>query len=153
VHFPRLDKPCAIRPLFASSARSTMNVDVADPLALAEVMAGLWTAVRPAGPDVRRDVLIQEMVTVAMVGTAVSRQRSQFDVMTTAETNLDLPQLGRWGKTETTAPLYAQRLQKLLAGVRRTFGQGDWQVSWVDDGRVCWLIQVEAISETDEYPP
>jgi hypothetical protein len=36
-----------------------------------------------------------------------------------------------------------QRLQQLLRGVRRTFGQGNWQIDWLDDGRICWLIQID----------
>ncbi|MCZ7668469.1 MAG: hypothetical protein M5U34_15385 [Chloroflexi bacterium] len=43
-------------------------------------------------------------------------------------------------------PPYAQRLQKLLRGIRRTFGQGSWQVDWLDDGEICWVVKVEKLS-------
>jgi hypothetical protein len=30
----------------------------------------------------------------------------------------------------------------LLRGARRTFGDDDWMIEWIDDGRICWLIQI-----------
>lgn len=144
VHFPHLDKPCAIRPLFERPVPARLPVNVSDPDALADSIAACWTAVLPAGTQTRRDILIQEMVAGEMAGTAVTQPETSVDLITVNENELDLPRLGRWGKTDHGQAAYLQRLQKLLNGVRRTFGDQPWQISWIDDGRVCWLIQLES---------
>jgi hypothetical protein len=33
----------------------------------------------------------------------------------------------------------------LLRGVRRSLGQGDWQIVWADDGHICRLRAVYPI--------
>ena len=38
------------------------------------------------------------------------------------------------------------RLQTLLKDIRRTFGPGDWDIEWADDGRRCWLVQLRPIT-------
>lgn len=146
VRFPRLDKRCAVRPLFARPANTQLNVDVNQAETLATVLAELWTAVLPTGPEARRDILIQEMVNAHISGTAVTRPNTTQDTVTSNDQSFNLPRLGRWGKTDRSQPEFGQRLQKLLRGVRRTFGKDAWQISWVDDGRDCWLIQVQAIN-------
>jgi hypothetical protein len=53
-----------------------------------------------------------------------------------------LPLLG-WGKRPLASlPPFARRLQQLLRGVRRALGDGNWEITWLDDGRDCWLVQV-----------
>jgi hypothetical protein len=146
VRFPRLAKPCALRPLFEVTTSPHLNVDVNDPIILAAALAQLWTAVLPCGPEARRDVLIQEMVAVEKGGTAVTSLSSQVDAITSNGTSITLPKLSRWQKPAANVPPHAQRLQKLLAGVRRTFGAAGWQISWADDGRDTWLLQVTAVA-------
>ncbi len=41
---------------------------------------------------------------------------------------------------------FALRLQRLLHDVRRTFGLGDWDIEWADDGIRCWLVQIRPIT-------
>jgi len=146
VRFPRLDKPCAVRPLFSLPAKTQLNVNVNDAETFASHLAELWTAALPAGPEARRDILIQEMVEVNVSGTAVTQPNSETDQITTPELSHNIPKLSRWQKSEITTPTYRQRVQKLLSGVRRSFGNEGWQISWVDDGRDCWLIQVESLA-------
>ena len=146
VRFPQLEKLCVVRPLSARPAPPHVDIQMNHAQTLATVLAEVWTAVLPAGPQARRDVLIQEMVSAKITGTAVTRAVETEDQVTTNEGTTNLPRLGRWGKTDPKQPAYGQRLQKLLDGVRRTFGQSGWRVSWADDGRICWLIQVESLS-------
>lgn len=139
VRFPQLDKPCAVRALFTAAAPTCLNVNVADAAALAATLCRLWTAAH----DAHCDVLVQEMVDAALQGTAVSPQSTAVDIITAGDTTFHLPQLSRWQRPEPDAPAHRQRLQKLLRGLRRTFGKGDWQITWADDGRVCWLLQIK----------
>lgn len=150
VRFPQLDKPCALRPLFGpSEAKATphLAVNVADPINLGAALCQLWSAISP-GEDVRRDLLIQEMVAIGVEGTAVTASHSLADTVSTGDQVITLPQLGRWPRPDTTLPAHLRRLQQLCRGLRRTFGGGEWQVHWADDGRVCWLLQVQTLRST-----
>jgi hypothetical protein len=145
VRFPQLDKPCAIRPLFARTVAPIppcLNVPVTNAQALADVLCGLWTAALPASEETRHDVLIQEMVDGEVEGTAVSPPTSQTDTITINGQTMELSRPGLWQRPEPGTPVYLSRLQKLLWGIRHTFGKGAWRVDWVDDGRICWLLQI-----------
>jgi pyruvate,water dikinase len=88
-----------------------------------------------------------EMVTAELAGTAltgpgVAGARVTVTMSPTGKQSLVLPPLGTWQRPSPHLPAYAQRLQQLLRGLRRTFGQGDWGVAWADDGRICWMLQV-----------
>ncbi|MCP4360965.1 MAG: hypothetical protein GY796_23405 [Chloroflexi bacterium] len=147
VRFPHLDKPCAIRPLFGRTLAISpqLNIDMNDSAVLAAALVDLWTAVLPHEETTGHELLVQEMVAAEVIGTAVSHVQTATDTITTPTDSLTLPHLGRWQKPAAAAPDHIQRLQKLLRGVRRTFGNGDWEVTWGDDGRVCWLLQIQAI--------
>ena len=54
-----------------------------------------------------------------------------------------IDRLRAFQRTSGEMPPFARRLQKLLRGVRRTFGRGDWCIEWADDGEICWLVQVQ----------
>ena len=45
-------------------------------------------------------------------------------------------------QVDQSLPIYVQRLQYLLSGIRRTLGKGDWTIEWIDDGEICWLVQI-----------
>jgi hypothetical protein len=62
------------------------------------------------------------------------------------ESQIALPQLGRWQRPDDSLPPHAQRLQMLLRGLRRTFGDSGWEIEWVDDGRICWLWELSALN-------
>lgn len=144
VRFPQLDKPGIIRPLFTgvdAAVPPQFAVHMADPVALAAALGQLWQAAPPDDIS-RHDLLIQEMVAIEMEGTAVTATNRPTDTITFADTSIDLPQLTGWQRPDATLPGHLRRLQQLLRGARRTFGSGVWQVQWMDDGRVCWLLHI-----------
>ncbi|GIK56697.1 MAG: hypothetical protein HND44_08595 [Chloroflexi bacterium] len=144
VRFPQLDKPGIIRPLFTDADTAVsppFAVLMADPVALAAALGQLWQAAPPDDTS-RHDLLIQEMVAIEVEGTAVTASNHPADTITVANTSFDLPQLTGWRRPTAARPDHLRRLQQLLRGVRRTFGAGEWQVQWMDDGRVCWLLHI-----------
>ncbi|MCL4267030.1 MAG: hypothetical protein KJ069_27875 [Anaerolineae bacterium] len=144
VRFPQLDKPCIIRPLFTdveTAVSPQFAVPMADPVALAAALGQLWQAAPPDDTG-RHDLLIQEMVAIAVEGTAVTTTDHLTDAVSYLDKAIDLPQLSGWQRPDPALPGHLRRLQQLLRGVRRTFGAGEWQVHWMDDGRVCWLLAV-----------
>jgi hypothetical protein len=159
IHFPRFDQPAILRPAFsalaqeqqpiASAAKS--HVDMNDPDELARVLGSVWSVSPYSEVPFRRDVLVMEMVTGEMGGTAVTTKLSTTadtpaDQITTPDNTLEIPQLtGFFPRTNGRLPAYAQRLQKLLRGIRRTFGEGAWQVDWLDDGEICWVMKVSEL--------
>jgi len=154
VHFPRLTVPLIVRAAFSLAGAAQFadplfapqrSVQPADPAQLAQALCRVWSSARgPVG--LRRDVLLTEMVAVEIGGTAVTDGNAPDHVIChppgTAPTPLELPLLGRFARPDSSLPPFARRLQMLLRGVRRTFGAGNWQVDWLDDGRICWLIQI-----------
>lgn len=141
VRFPQLDKPCLIRPLFGTAVPAQLPLNMSDPVALAAAFELLWQAA-PAGEESRHDLLVQEMVAIEVEGTAVTAAHHPTDTLTFADQSLVLPQLTGWQRPDAALPDHLRRLQQLLRGVRRTFGAGQWRIQWMDDGRVCWLLEV-----------
>ena len=157
VRFPRLDKPVMVRAAFSLDGAAQAGdplyapqraIHFTDPAQLAAGLQRVWSlAGAPAA--LRRDVLVMEMVNEEMAGTAVttpdSPDRVTYRALTSAPESLELPQLGRFARATASLSPFAQRLQMLLRGVRRSFPAGTWQIDWLDDGRVCWIIQVKSI--------
>lgn len=150
VRFPRLSHETAVRAAFSTpdgaalSSALRLHVDPEDAAALTAALCAVWSGATDAA--VRRDVIIQEMVQTAVSGTAVSRADAVTDEATATQgmaAALALPRLSRWERPLADLPPYAQRLQMLLRGVRHTFGHDDWRISWADDGRICWLLQLQ----------
>ncbi|MCB8984736.1 MAG: hypothetical protein H6659_12985 [Ardenticatenaceae bacterium] len=157
IRFPRLDAPAIIRAAFSvDGAALTADpryapqraVHLDDPAQLARGLCRVWSSAAAAG--LRRDVLLMEMIAAEIEGTAVTTANAPDPVTSQAANaspeTITLPQLGRFGRPDAALPPFAQRLQMLLRGVRRTFGGGVWQVDWLDDGRICWIIQLHARS-------
>lgn len=155
VRFPQLDKPIALRTAFSADSQPAtlppavcLNVDSQDPAQLAAALQKAWAAAGACPETVRRDLLLLEMVTAKTAGTAVLQPEGVADQIAVsvnsdaAKAVSELPQLKRWQRSQPALPLYAQRLQQLLRGVRRTFGDAVSQVEWLDDGHVCWLLQL-----------
>lgn len=153
IRFPQLEAPVILRAAFSLDGASQpadpvgapqRNVRLTDPAQLAAGLQRVWSLA--AAPDeLRRDVLVMEMVAAQAWGTAVTAA-DMPDTVTimapdAAPNTLTLPPLGRFGRPPADLPPHIQRLQMLLRGARRTFGAGTWQIDWLDDGRVCWLIQ------------
>jgi pyruvate,water dikinase len=141
VRFPQLDKPCIIRPLFGTAVSPQLHLNMSDPVALAVAFGQLWQAA-PAGEESRHDLLVQEMIAIQVEGTAVTAAHQPTDTITYAGNTITLPQLTGWRRPDAAQPHQLRRLQQLLRGVRRTFGAGEWQVQWADDGRICWLLTI-----------
>lgn len=154
IRLPRFDRPMILRAAFSaltdaqqpvpSAAKS--GVAMNDPETLAQALSSIWSGPPSAEAAFRRDVLVMEMVQ-GEKGTAVTTQPSAdttpTDTITTHGNTLEIPQLtGFFPRTDSTLPPAAQRLQKLLNGIRRTFGAGIWQVDWLDDGKICWVVKV-----------
>ncbi|MCB8945010.1 MAG: hypothetical protein H6658_14765 [Ardenticatenaceae bacterium] len=137
VRFPQLEKPVVVQPLFATT--SVSHIQFTEPGQLACSLCEVYSA---KAEDVRRDVVVMEMVEAVVGGTAVTAASQATDTFTTNEQSLTLPQLGIFQSASAAVPPFAQRLQKLLRGVRRTFGKGQWAINWADDGEVCWLTQI-----------
>ena len=158
IRFPRFDQPMVVRAAFSTIAHeqrpvmsaAKFDVDMNDPDELARALCNVWSVSPHSEIAFRRDVLVMEMVAAGAVvstevvnGTAVTDSESTTDQITIQDNSLELPQLtGFFPRTDSSLPSYAQRLQKLLRGIRRTFGQGSWQIDWLDDGEICWVMKV-----------
>ncbi len=134
IRFPQMDKPVVVRAADASPSPQP-GVDFTDPNQLSQSLCEFWSSAPDNG---RRDALIMEMVTRGEAGTAVTRHNDKTDHIPP----LTLTQLRAWQRPSPKLPAHIRRLQQLLRGVRRTFGKGDWAIDWVDDGRICWLLQI-----------
>ena len=149
IHFPKLDHPTAVRALFAAPPQ--LNCNVTNPQHLSHALCTLWSAIRLEPDTVRRDILLMKMVTADKWGTAVSHPHNPADQTTypssNGSSNLTLTKLTFWQTPDKSIPLYAQRLQMLLRGIRRTLGQAAWQIEWLDDGHICWLMQVTRLTD------
>ena len=153
IRFPRLDAPVILRAAFSLDGAPQpgdpvgapqRDVRLTEPAQLAAGLQRVWSAA-DAPEGLRRDVLVMQMVDAQAGGTAVTAADIP-DTITTlapdaAPNTLTLPPLSRFGRPSAELPPYVQRLQMLLRGARRTFRAGTWQIDWLDDGRVCWLIQ------------
>lgn len=145
VRFPRLDNPVAVRSCFPVDlpGQAYLNIPADDPQKIANAFENIWTAALTR-ENTTQDVLIMEMVDVKIGGTAVtdsSAENDQYSVI--GERHSDLPRAGWFGRYKGDLPDYGRRLQKLLSGVRRTLGKGRWEVTWGDDGRICWVLQIK----------
>lgn len=148
----------ALRPA-ASRSTSALYVSTDDPAALADTLAAVWRS----GNGVRRDMLIMRSVDAVHIGVAMLQEDVEDDLVEAVEAveafagasaaavrRLAVPRLRHsWDRAHrgvdqwrTPLPPWAMRLGRLLRGVRRVVGRGDWEVEWADDGRVCWLLQV-----------
>jgi hypothetical protein len=159
IRFPRFDQPVILRAAFSAltdeqqpvHSAAKRGVDMNDPDELARALGSVWSVSPDPGVGFRRDVLVMEMIAGEMVGTATSAKLSAgvtlTDLVTIPNDTFEIPQLtGFFPLTDSSLPPYAQRLQKLLRGIRRTFGQGSWQVDWLDDGEICWVMKVADLS-------
>jgi len=164
VRFPRLDNPVAVRSAFSfdqtgdqsqTESTSKLSVDFTDPIQLTNALCDVWNSACQLEPNsgrdalpFRRDILVMEMVNVQEKGKAITRQNDSNDEIfysPSLNKKLSIKKLKAWKPSSRDLPSYAQRLQKLLRGVRRTFGKNDLRISWVDDGRICWLVGIEQI--------
>lgn len=161
IRFPRLQEPVALRAAFATSNRpedgtrgafsTCLHVNALDAQQLAQALGAVWSSAGGCADEWRRDVLIMTMVREEMSGTAVTLTVAESDAVwlthrpTGTTPDLCLPPLRGWQRPSPHLPPYARRLSQLLNGVRRSFGPGPHEISWIDDGRICWLIQIRPL--------
>ncbi len=139
--FPQLEDEIVLRPLHNSQFGPTQPpIRPDDPASLANSLCESWQ-----GQNGRHDVLLITLPQTELAGTAVSPANADADQIILPEGKLHLPQLGRWQRPDNSLPPHAQRLQMLLRGIRRTFGDDGWEIEWLDDGRICWLWQMKPI--------
>lgn len=137
--FPRLEGEVAIRPLLNDQFGPTIQpIKATDPVALTDSLCEAWRQ-----PTERHDLLIITLPKKGAAGTAITQPSTETDTVTTTENKITLPRLGRWQKPDTSLSPHFQRLQMLLRGLRRTFGDVGWEIEWKDDGKVCWLWQFQ----------
>lgn len=158
IRLPRFDRPVLLRPIVdgesgGSASQSFSDVDFRDADDMARALASIWSDEFIGGPA-RREVLVMEMIQATNSGTANVISDTQSDQVNlhasedprdlnqTRGSSFTLPHLSRFQAPESDRPLFARRLQMLLRGVRRTFGTGEWEVDWVDDGHICWLVKI-----------
>ena len=169
LRFPRLGRKVAVRSAFAAEDTadaslagyfsSVLQVDFSDPGQISQSLCEVWSSALRHDEDFRRDVLVLAMVAAEVAGVAFTERPFEDDLInfsqgtadklvsgTVAGETLSLPKLSLWEQPTADLPPFAQRLQRLLRGVRRTFGHKDWDVEWADDGRICWLIQLRPIT-------
>lgn len=155
VRLPRFDRPVALRSAFTPPTESIparLNIDLNDAIAATMALTGIWTLAARLPANARADTLVMEMVAAEHAGTALTGHNPIHDAITllrSTEAVIPAPTLPRLDRRQPDAelPPFARRLQMLLRGVRRTFGQGLWQLEWIDDGHICYLIQLSEPAE------
>lgn len=150
VRFPRLAGLTAVVPYYDSpqSPAACAEVTITEPHPLAESLCHLWSAL-PADDPCPRDLLILTEVAGVVQGTAVRDETQPHDLVTlSASESILLPRLSFWQRSDTALPPYAQRLQKLLRGVARTFAQRPLSITWRDDGQITWLLSFASLPLT-----
>lgn len=137
---------------------SGLFVDARVPGAVAAALAGVWASAFRRPGRFRRDVIVHAMVDARDAGIAFTERDFEDDLVNATEGTAErlvagqvtgesflLPKL-KWGERPTEGEAVRARLQGLLRGVRRVFGEGDWDVEWADDGREAWLVQVRPVT-------
>ncbi|RMG95081.1 MAG: hypothetical protein D6706_12845 [Chloroflexi bacterium] len=141
--FPRIDTPAIMRLLNLTHSHipPLTNLTPDNPESLAHAITTLWTATPPL---THPDILIQTQINARHTGTAVTHPEQSHDLAYTPDhpDGLPLRPLRAWQFADKL-PDHLRRLQLLLRGVRRTFGKQPWQISWQDDGRICWLTAIQ----------
>lgn len=115
---------------------------------LIRTLIAVWQS--GAGDATRRDIIVMEYVAgmnkgdVRLGNDASADSATTTDCATEQTTTVELLQLSRWQRPTANEPML-RRLQQLLRGVRRSFGREQIaRIEWIDDGKVCWLVQVDA---------
>ena len=151
VRFPKMSQPVVVRsqatavsPPIPLPPPLQLTGDFTNPTELAKMLTEIWTPTVLFGEGVQHNVLVMERVEKRVWGTAVTQKDNAFDeaiyTENAASHTLQLPQITGWQSADKALTPFAQRLQMLLRGVRRTLGKGEWRITWADDGKVCWLI-------------
>jgi hypothetical protein len=166
VHFPKIERPVVVRAAFSwpnsperdpqGTFAHRLTADLNEAAQLAEALAKVWSSAfametrrKQKNVTMRRDVLVMEAVDISVRGWVTTRQQEAEDALNVEEGEIgsakkSLSKLRPWRSPDKSLPAYAQRLQQLMRGVRRTFGKRELRVDWIDDGRICWITQVSS---------
>ncbi len=140
--FPKLDGEMVVRPLHPTSFGPTLPpIQMNNAAQLTKSLCEGWSA-----QNGRRDLLLITLPKSEVAGTAVTHPNATADQITLPDGQMALLQLDRWQRPDDSLPPHAQRLQMLLRGLRRTFGDSGWEIWWVDDGRICWLWEISTLT-------
>ena len=130
----------------------TTKLHVREPAVTAAVQEVRASAGRRPGAF-RRDVLVMAMIAADHAGVAFSEPETYDDRVNvtagTAERLVGGEEAGEAvviPRLEPAAAGWQRRVQRLLADVRRVFGDEPWDVEWADDGETCWLVQLRPIT-------
>jgi hypothetical protein len=142
VRFPHFNNLVAVRTAAAAGVEPQLGVTFDDANQLSSSLCEIWSQMA----DQQRDILVMEMVDCRESGTAVTRPDSAQDTIRFHDQPpVSLTQLRPWQRPDSAEPAHLQRLQMLLRGVRRSLGKKAWQIDWMDDGRICWLLQIQQV--------
>ncbi len=154
VRFPRLQTTADLSAISTDDIdgplppeATVQDVDLEDADQVSSALGKVWSYLG-AGDGHRRDVLLLTHVEAVTSGRAVSHGsganvivNDTFAAHDDEAEYFSLPHLGAWQRPSPEYPPYARRLQMLLRGVRRTLGKEQaWDLRWVDDGDVCWIV-------------
>lgn len=156
VRFPRLEKAVAVRSAVAIRSAddqpigmARLNIDFNDPVQMAKALREVWSIMNRLNDEQSHDILVMEMIMIQTAGEALSasdKTKDQVELTLGTDGPLSgsftLDKIGTFQRTSADLPPFARRLQKLLRGVRRSFGKGKWRADWADDGKICWLLQI-----------
>lgn len=149
VRLPRFARPVSIRAVVADGCGAVAPspaVDPGDSVAVAAALCALWTAIARCPEPVRADVLAMETVDGEYSGRAVTGGDPGGDYIA-LDPGAGAGDMRPLALDAEAQPPYARRLRLLLGGVRRTFGKGAWEIEWIDDGRVCYLLHLAPIRQ------
>jgi hypothetical protein len=148
VRLPRLAKPVFVGRADAEQipAGAAPASDFSDPEQVAAALRRVWSEQEIDDAGARHDVLLIEQIAAKHAGTADIAEDKLVDhvLVDGTDTALELAQLRSFQGADAALPSYAQRLQKLLRGLRRTLDDGRWRIAWADDGAICWVTAVVA---------
>jgi hypothetical protein len=138
--FPHFNNLVAVRTAAEADIKPQLGVDFDDANQLSSSLCEIWSQLA----DQQRDILVMEMVDCRERGTAVTQPDTPQDtILFLDKPPASLTQLGPWQRPDKEKAAHLRRLQMLLRGVRRSLGKKAWQIDWMDDGRICWLLQIQ----------
>lgn len=165
IRLPRFNRPITIRAIVGDvsgpvpSRDGNRYVPVAqdDAHRLAAALCSVWAVVGHDGLQLRHDVVLQEALPAVISGVATTIGEATADAIVANEAPagpvqaLDIPRLTRWQRPDASLPDFAQRLQQLIRGLRRTIATRDLHFEWADDGEICrleWLSSAGPMPQT-----
>lgn len=129
------------------------SVDASDGPQLAQVLAAVWSI----SLYERCDVLLMEALPFTVSGHVALPQTADCDSVHHVSAGqhdspsvIEFPVLtSAWASPTAELPPFAQRLQRLARGLRRTFHGQDLRLHWIDDGDICWIWRLAPLVQPE----